>query len=268
MDNKSVKHSRGWTTAEHIMKDIDTRGSDKDDTWCDGTENEEEDVPIRRSFSVEDLLDEVEKISNVASGGSKVKVVVRLWKDGFTLNDEEFRSYSVQENQDFLEAIKRGELPVELESRAEEEELEVNVEDLTEEAYVPRKKTFHPFSGPGYRLGSVAPRVVVRSPSVHEEGEFLPIPMITLDHGLPVTSLQIWLADGRRLVQRFNLSHRISDVHDYVQRCQRNGSPFILTTSLPFRELQEEELSLEQADLANAVIVQRPLNTEAPFGHS
>lgn len=38
----------------------------------------------------------------------KVKVVVRLWKDGFTLNDEEFRSYSVQENQDFLEAIKRG----------------------------------------------------------------------------------------------------------------------------------------------------------------
>ncbi|XP_041716206.1 UBX domain-containing protein 2A isoform X2 [Coregonus clupeaformis] len=220
------------------MKDIDKRGSDKDDTWCDGTENEEEEVPIRRSFSVEDLLDEVEKISNVASGGSKVKVVVRLWKDGFTLNDEEFRSYSVQENQDFLEAIKRG------------------------------KKTFHPFSGPGYRLGSVAPRVVVRSPSVHEEGEFLPIPMITLDHGLPVTSLQIWLADGRRLVQRFNLSHRISDVHDYVQRCQRNGSPFILTTSLPFRELREEELSLEQADLTNAVIVQRPLNTEAPFGHT
>lgn len=61
---------------------------------------------------------------------------------------------------------------------------------------------------------------------------------------------------------------RISDVHDYVQRCQRNGSPFILTTSLPFRELREEELSLEQADLANAVIVQRPLNTEPPFGHS
>ena len=45
------------------------------------------------------------------------------------------------------------ELPVELESRAEEEELEINVEDLTEEKYVPKKKTFHPFSGRGYRLG-------------------------------------------------------------------------------------------------------------------
>lgn len=64
---------------------------------------------------------------------------------------------------------------------------------------------------------SVAPRVVARSPSVHEDGESLPIPMVTLDHALPVTSLQIWLADGRRLVQRFNLSHRCvslpRDVH-------------------------------------------------------
>lgn len=55
---------------------------------------------------------------------------------------------------------------------------------------------------------SVAPRVVARSPSVNEDGESPPIPMVTLDHALPVTSLQIWLADGRRLVQRFNLSNR------------------------------------------------------------
>ena len=45
------------------------------------------------------------------------------------------------------------ELPLEWESRAEEEELEINVEDLTEELYVPRKKAFHAFSGHGYRLG-------------------------------------------------------------------------------------------------------------------
>lgn len=38
----------------------------------------------------------------------QVEMVVRLWKDGFAVNDEEFRSYSVPENQDFLDAIKRG----------------------------------------------------------------------------------------------------------------------------------------------------------------
>ncbi|XP_047243857.1 UBX domain-containing protein 2A isoform X1 [Girardinichthys multiradiatus] len=231
------------------------------------SEENEEEVPMSRSFSVEDLLDEVEKICYDASGSSKVEMVVRLWKDGFTINDGDFRGYSMPENQDFLDAIKRGELPAEWESRAEEEELEISVEDMTEENYVLKKKAFHPFSGRGYRLGSVAPRVVARSPSVHDDGESPPIPMVTLDHSLPVTSLQIWLADGRRLVQRFNLSHRISDVQDFVARCQRSCPPFVLTTSLPFRELSDKELSLEEADLAHAVIVQRPLNTQALFGH-
>lgn len=45
------------------------------------------------------------------------------------------------------------ELPAEWEGRAEKQELEINVEDLTEETYVPKKKAFHPFSGRGYRLG-------------------------------------------------------------------------------------------------------------------
>lgn len=44
-------------------------------------------------------------------------------------------------------------MPLELEGRAEDEELEVNVEDMKDEVYVPKKKTFHPFTGRGYRLG-------------------------------------------------------------------------------------------------------------------
>lgn len=53
-----------------------------------------------------------------------------------------------------------------------------------------------------------------------------------------------------------------------MARAQRSCTPFVLTTSVPFRELNDKELSLEEADLAKAVIVQRPLNTQAPFGHS
>ncbi|KAM8832784.1 UBX domain-containing protein 2A isoform 2-T2 [Spinachia spinachia] len=195
------------------MKEIDSAGGEKDDN-CEESEEGEEQAPIRRSFSVEDLLDEVEKICYDASGTSKVEMVVRLWKDGFTVNDQEFRSYSVPENQDFLDSIKRGELPKEWESRAEKEELEISVEDLTEEIYVPRRKAFHPFSGRGYRLG------------------------------------------------------RIADVQDFVARCHRSCPTFVLTTSVPFRELNDQDLSLGEADLAHAVIVQRPLDTQAPFGHS
>ncbi|KAL4630521.1 UBX domain-containing protein 2A-like [Arapaima gigas] len=257
-----------WT-----MKDIDTGEAPKEDDWSSYASNGKEEVPMRRSFSVEDLLDEVEKIGSVSTGDKKalnnffpillfqVEIVVRLWKNGFTVNDGELRNYAEDENQQFLEAIKRGELPVELERAGEDKELEVNVEDLKEEVYVPRKKSFHPFTGRGYRLGSVAPKVIGRSPSVHEESEAPPIPTVSLNDTQPVTSLQIWLADGRRLVQKFNLSHRISDVQDFVQQSQRTASPFILTTSLPFRELRQQELSLQEADLTNAVIVQRPLQS-------
>lgn len=61
---------------------------------------------------------------------------------------------------------------------------------------------------------------------------------------------------------------RISDVQGFVEKAQSSSSPFILTTSLPFRELTQGNLSLEEADLTNAVIVQRPVSTQAPFGQS
>lgn len=57
-------------------------------------------------------------------------------------------------------------------------------------------------------LVSVAPRVVARSRSVHEDAGNPPLPVVELKDDQPMTSLQIWLADGRRLVQKFNLSHR------------------------------------------------------------
>jgi len=60
---------------------------------------------------------------------------------------------------------------------------------------------------------------------------------------------------------------RISDVRDFVTKYQGSeGSvPFILTTSLPFRELRDETLTLEEAKLQNAVVVQRLRKTTEPF---
>lgn len=57
-------------------------------------------------------------------------------------------------------------------------------------------------------------------------------------------------------------------MQDFVEQALSTEEPFVLTTSLPFRELNEPGQSLEEADLTNAVIVQRILNTQALFGHS
>lgn len=93
------------------------------------------------------------------------------------------------------------------------------------------------------------------------------LPLVPLNDLEPITSVQIWLADGERIIQKFNISHRISHVRDFITEYQGSeGSvPFALTTSLPFRELQDETLTLEEAKLQNAVVVQRLRKTTEPF---
>lgn len=66
----------------------------------------------------------------------------------------------------------------------------------------------------------------------------------------------------------FVLFHfRISHIRDFIIDYQRHQGrrPFTLTASLPFQELLNESLTLEEANLKNAVVVQRLKNNIEPF---
>ncbi|XP_058035694.1 UBX domain-containing protein 2A isoform X2 [Ahaetulla prasina] len=162
---------------------------------------------------VENLFEEARKVGAVCSEQAKVDTIITLWKNGFTINDGELRSYTEVANQRFLDSIKKGQLPLELQKICDKEEVDVKVDDKKDELYMSPKTVFHPFSGAGYRLG------------------------------------------------------RISHVRDFIIDYQRHQGriPFILTTSLPFRELLNESLTLEEANLKNAVVVQRLKNNIEPF---
>lgn len=43
-----------------------------------------------------------------------VQVTLKLWRDGFSLNNSELRLYTDPANKDFLESVRRGEIPQEL----------------------------------------------------------------------------------------------------------------------------------------------------------
>lgn len=43
-----------------------------------------------------------------------VQVTLKLWRDGFSLNSGELRLYTDPANKDFLESVRRGEIPQEL----------------------------------------------------------------------------------------------------------------------------------------------------------
>uniref|UniRef100_H2ZWP5 UBX domain-containing protein 2A n=1 Tax=Latimeria chalumnae TaxID=7897 RepID=H2ZWP5_LATCH len=187
-------------------------------------------------------------------------IVIKLWKNGFTVNDEEIRSYTDVANQQFLESVRKGELPLELQKVFHEQELDVKVEDKKDKVYLTTKPVFHPFSGRGYRLGSATPRITTEAQNGLKNAEKeTDIPSVLLNDLEPITCIQIWLADGRKLVQKFNLSHKISHIRAFVENIQgaTHGTFFTLATSFPYRELRDETLNIQEADLHNAVIVQR-----------
>ncbi|XP_042568899.1 NSFL1 cofactor p47-like isoform X1 [Cyprinus carpio] len=197
------------------------------------------------------------------SSGSQdqVHVVLKLWKTGFSLDNGELRNYSDPGNALFLEAIRRGEIPLELRQRFRGGQVNLDMEDHRDEDFTKPKSGFKAFTGEGQKLGSATPELVSpqRSPQDQATSEADASASISVDSSQPVTSIQIRLADGGRLVQKFNHTHRVSDVRQFVAsaRPALAATEFILMTTFPNKELMDESQTLKEANLLNAVIVQR-----------
>ncbi|XP_063771366.1 UBX domain-containing protein 2A isoform X2 [Pseudophryne corroboree] len=194
-------------------------------------------------------------------------VVIKMWKNGFTINDGQLRDYTDAANRQFMDSMRKGELPSELERTFEKEEVAVNVVDRKSEEYSIRKKRMDPFSGQGHRLGSAAPKIVTKAWADTDNEDELILPTVELNEKEPFTNIKIWLADGKRVVQKFNTSHRITDVRNFLENipCKSGKMPFKLATSFPLCDLLDETITLQEARLQNAVLVQRLQKTTEPF---
>ncbi|XP_036085457.1 NSFL1 cofactor p47 isoform X1 [Rousettus aegyptiacus] len=192
--------------------------------------------------------------------GQDVHVVLKLWKSGFSLDNGELRSYQDPSNAQFLESIRRGEVPAELRRLAHGGQVNLDMEDHRDEDFVKPKGAFKAFTGEGQKLGSTAPQVLnTSSPAQQAENEAKASSSIAIDESQPTTNIQIRLADGGRLVQKFNHSHRISDIRLFIvdARPAMAATSFVLMTTFPNKELADENQTLKEANLLNAVIVQR-----------
>uniref|UniRef100_A0A8C6ACD6 NSFL1 cofactor p47 n=1 Tax=Marmota marmota marmota TaxID=9994 RepID=A0A8C6ACD6_MARMA len=204
----------------------------------------------------------VERVTKSPGETSKprVHVVLKLWKSGFSLDNGELRSYQDPANAQFLESIRRGEVPAELRRLAHGGQVNLDMEDHRDEDFVKPKGAFKAFTGEGQKLGSTAPQLLnTSSPAQQAENEAKASSSILINESEPTTNIQIRLADGGRLVQKFNHSHRISDIRLFIvdARPAMAATSFVLMTTFPNKELDDENQTLKEANLLNAVIVQR-----------
>ncbi|XP_039623799.1 NSFL1 cofactor p47 [Polypterus senegalus] len=189
-----------------------------------------------------------------------VHVVLKLWKSGFSLDEGELRSYSDPENAQFLESIRRGEIPAELRRLSRGGQVNLDMEDHRDEEFSKPKIAFKAFAGEGQKLGSATPQVIGSvSGAQQADNEARASSSIILSDSEPTTNIQIRLADGGRLVQKFNHSHRIQDIRQFIvgARPAMAAVEFVMMTTFPNKELTDENLTLKEANLLNAVIVQR-----------
>ena len=79
-----------------------------------------------------------------------------------------------------------------------------------------------------------------------------------VDESKPTTSLQLRLADGARLVARFNHTHTVADVRRFIRASRPDMAwPYVLATAFPPAPVSDESATLEAAGLLNAVLIQR-----------
>lgn len=189
-------------------------------------------------------------------------ITLKLWRDGFTINDREMRPYSDPENREFLAAIKRGEIPSEIRQEVQGTELRLDMEDHHLEEYVPPKSKVKAFTGKGHMLGSPSPATVGMTvptdPADQAANESHAKKQLNVDVTQPVTTIQIRLADGSSVRAQFNLTHTINDLRRYITtlRPQYAIRDFSLLTMYPTKELMEDK-TIEEAGLKNASIMQR-----------
>ncbi|XP_022837620.1 NSFL1 cofactor p47 [Spodoptera litura] len=190
-------------------------------------------------------------------------VRLRLYREGFTVDSGPLRHYTDPDHADFLNCIRRGEIPPELSGTGGE--VRVSLEDRRHEECPRHIAKPQPFSGKGHLLGSPTPPTVGATAPVAGDvadraaNQRAAQEAIKIDDSAPVTTIQFRLADGSRLTGRFNHTHTVGDLHAYVSRAEPSYQlqAFALLTTFPSRELADHAATLAQANILNTTLLQR-----------
>ncbi|XP_006342266.1 plant UBX domain-containing protein 4-like isoform X3 [Solanum tuberosum] len=219
---------------------------------CAAVEGPSEHLPSSgsRSFTGAARRLTEEAVPSVPQPPENATHAITFWRNGFTVDDGPPRSFDDPENASFLESIRKSECPKELEPADRKTHVHFNVTRSEEDC-------------PGVRRtsGNTSNAVAVESTVVVSSFTADPAPSVGLvvDQTQPSTSIQVRLADGTRMVSRFNFQHSIRDIRGFIDASRPSGSRSyqLQTVGFPPKELSDLDQTIEQADLANSVVIQK-----------
>ncbi|XP_016455735.1 plant UBX domain-containing protein 4 [Nicotiana tabacum] len=201
-----------------------------------------------------------ETVSAAPQPPESITHIITFWTNGFTIDDGSLRRFDDPENASFLESIRKSECPKELEPEDRSTSVRVNLTRREEDCPVPEKRRAT-FQGVGRTLGSTSNAEQVESIGAVSSFTAAPTPSVGLvvDQSQPSTSIQLRLADGTRMVSRFNFQHTIRDIRGFIDASRPGGprSYQLQTVGFPPKQLSDLDQTIEQAGLANSVVIQK-----------
>ncbi|XP_030483849.2 plant UBX domain-containing protein 4 [Cannabis sativa] len=197
----------------------------------------------------------------VAPGPQPPQVVnhtITFWRNGFSVDDGPLRRMDDPENSHFLESIRKSECPRELQQADRNTQVRVEMIRRGEDYPEPVKRRSAAFQGVGRTLGgssSASEPVTVATSAIPNSPQSM---RFVVDDSLPSTSLQLRLADGTRMVSRFNYHHTVRDIQSFINASRPDGPRTyqLLTMGFPPKQLTDLDQTIEQAGIANSVIIQ------------
>lgn len=187
-------------------------------------------------------------------GRRNVTRTLTFFANGFTVDEGPLRAFDDPANAAFLEDIKRGFVPKEMEEPGVGN-VSINLVDRKGEEYVPPKPVLVPFSGGGNRLGAEASTAAPTASSAPNASAAAA--SVSVDESRPVASIQIRLSDGSRLVARLNEDHTVQNLREFVSASRPSvPATFTLATTFPRKKLDDPSQTIKEAGLNGAVVVQ------------
>ncbi|TMS37524.1 hypothetical protein L596_004437 [Steinernema carpocapsae] len=185
-------------------------------------------------------------------------VSLNLWTNGFSIDDGPLRSFEEPQNRQFMTEMMQGKVPAELAVKYGPN-LDLRMKQKGTE-YVPPKAK--PFSGQGHVIGGgvhFEENINAGAPLGREEKIELEREAeanIRLNESEPVTRIMIRFPDNERIATRFNHTHRVEDIRNFIVTANPNYAyrPFQFTGGFPIKPIEDEKSTLKEAGLINAMV--------------
>ncbi|CEM06950.1 unnamed protein product [Vitrella brassicaformis CCMP3155] len=196
---------------------------------------------------------------------------VTVYKNGFTIDDGDFRDAADPQNAKFIEELRKGFAPPELSIGADGNHVRIALVDKSSEDYDPNAPAGggSPFGQPTQNRPAAPPvemftgegRTLGAGPSSSAAGDVnvdAGAGSVRVDDSKPKTTIQFRFHNGQRKAETFNVDSPVAVLHDYVMQCAPVDGEYQLIAGFPPKPITSDpNTTLKDAGLLNSQVTQK-----------